>query len=240
MKTFTSTKAAVIRGEFSCIMSTNSFRAQTILASTTPPPAFVCRKHAAYTKHALPPSVPALFPHLRAYWQSVPVTRVSLNPVSKHRCNVSQGSRRRSRAHKGMCELGIAPCVEQRPLAERVQRSTELLPGGELENSQTLYRGGGGMHTFTSGIHQTTRRRCDSVVMTEREWWKWFGMEDKRRKMAGALTTAPRISGIPLWWRPSPAGTHSLWGATGHCQSPRVWVWRLRGIGSNPAWPARP
>lgn len=69
------------------------------------------------------PPLPAFFPHLRAYWQSVPVTRVSLNPVSKHRCNVNPGSRRRSWAHKGMCELGIAPCMWERPLTESVQQS---------------------------------------------------------------------------------------------------------------------
>lgn len=57
------------------------------------------------------PPPPAFCPHLRAYWHGVPVTRVSLNPVSKHGCNVSPGGRRRSWAHKGVCELGIAPCV---------------------------------------------------------------------------------------------------------------------------------
>lgn len=57
------------------------------------------------------PAPPAFCPHLRAYWRGVPVTRVSLNPVSKHGRNVSPGGRRRSWAHKGVCELGIAPCV---------------------------------------------------------------------------------------------------------------------------------
>lgn len=128
--------------EFSSTVTRRTFSAQTLLTLTTLPPASVCRMHAACTiPRPNAPSIPAFFPHLRAYWQSVPVTRVSLNPVSKHRCNVSPGSRRRSWAHKGMCMLGIAPCAEERPLAESEQQSTELLQGRELENSQTLTEG---------------------------------------------------------------------------------------------------
>ncbi len=116
--------AVVISGEFSSIMTTSTFSAQTLPTWTTLPPASVCWIRAAYTLPRLnTPPLPAFFPHLKAYWQSVPVTRVSLNPVSKHRCNVNPGSRRRSWAHKGMCELGIAPCMWERPLTESVQQS---------------------------------------------------------------------------------------------------------------------
>lgn len=120
-------------------LPSSTFSTQTFPTLRTLPAASVCRIHATYTiPEPNTPFHPAFFPHLRAYWQSVLVTCVSLNPVSKHRCNVSLGSMRRSWAHKGMCELGIAPCMEERPLAESVQQSTELLKGGELENSQTL------------------------------------------------------------------------------------------------------
>lgn len=76
-------------------------------------------------------SVPNVLPfqHYFHTWEaihSVLVPHISLNPVSKHRCNISTRSRRRSWAHKGMCVLGITLCMYE-STAVSVQQTTELL-----------------------------------------------------------------------------------------------------------------
>lgn len=110
------------------------------------------------------PAPPAFCPHLRAYWRRVPVTRVSLNPVSKHGRNVSPGSRRRSWAHKGVCELGIAPCVWECGVT-----AGRGWGGGAGRQPDA---DGGGQHAFTSGIHQHKR---DSAVWNQRALGKDSG-----------------------------------------------------------------